>query len=108
MPTEEGETVILMGCHAQSLHGASFVFTRHGQIPSRVQTYDGVAQGIAILRGDFPRVERGACYEMAVKVLGTGLLEYFAGYGGTPFKVAEYRLLHRLDAARKTSGGASP
>ena len=93
--------IVLVGCHADTIGNTSAVFTRNGNLPEFSEK--GVEEGIAIIKGYFPKLARGGCYEMAVEWAGTGSYNY--GYFATPFhgtsiQIREYKLLHYSDAVR--------
>ncbi len=98
MPT--GHNVILVGCHAQTFSSVNFVFTRNGHIPYSSKN-QFIAEGIAIIQGDFSKLAKGGCYEMAVKPIGTG--SYRTGFDDSTTLIQEYRLLHYSNASRPMS-----
>lgn len=94
-----GEPAVLAGCHTQSLNSENFVFTRNGSFPFALDT-NGVANGVLIIKGYFARLEKGKCYEMAVKYQGTGRYRYGPQGFGPAVTIRTYRLLHHTDGAR--------
>lgn len=97
----DNKPIVLVGCHADTIDSTRAVFTRNGNLPTFSEK--GIEEGIAIIKGYFPKLARGGCYEMAVEWVGTGSYNY--GYfatslHGTDIKIREYKLLHYSDAVR--------
>ena len=88
---------VLTGCHAHSISGSSFAFTRSGRLPSSGES-DRLLPGVIIILGYFPTLARGGCYEMVVKSTGVG--NYRLNFG-TPVKIRQYKLVDYDDGVRR-------